>query len=238
MANAYFQFKQFVVYQDKCAMKVGTDGVLLGAWARVKGAREILDAGTGTGLIGLMVAQRNLTARVTAVELDAAAAEQARENMERSPFADRMTLAKADLRNYARVAPGKFDHIVCNPPYFVGSLLSPDKYRTQARHAVNLTPAELLEVARVCLKEQGGLSLILPFDAFDDWKRVAQEKEFSISRITRVYPKLHGAPKRVLLELVRGQVVTPEIEQLTIEMERHCYSREFKSLLKDFYLYL
>lgn len=237
MGNPFFRFKRFTVYHDKCAMKVGTDGVLLGAWAHVEGAREVLDAGAGTGLIGLMVAQRNLSARITAVELNATAAEQARENVIQSPFADRMTVIGDDFRHYARTVPGKFDHVVCNPPYFTASLPSPDEHRTLARHAVTLAPDELLESAGGCLKEKGRLSLILPEEALDHWKETAREKNLFIKKITWVHPRAGTPPKRVLLEFTKQEANPPNIGQLTIETERHRYTEEFIALLKDFYLY-
>lgn len=122
MPNPYFQFKQFVVFHDKCAMKVGTDGVLVGAWAQVDGARKVLDIGTGSGLIALMLAQRNPDAFVTAVDIDEAAVEQARENVARTPWSDRMEVERLDIRKAPEEWNGCFDAIVSNPPYFVESV--------------------------------------------------------------------------------------------------------------------
>ena len=126
MSNPYFQFKQFTVWHDKCAMKVGTDGVLLGAWTSVQGAHSILDVGTGTGLVALMLAQRSLpNTNIVALEIDEAAARQAKENIVRSPWKKQIEVVQADFRKYQ--SPEKFDVIVSNPPYFVDSLGCPDQ---------------------------------------------------------------------------------------------------------------
>ena len=133
MSNPYFQFKQFTVWHDKCAMKVGTDGVLLGAWTSVESAHRILDIGTGTGLVALMLVQRSLPdANIVALEIDEAAVGQARENIIRSPWKERVEVVQADFRKYR--SSDKFDVIVSNPPYFVDSLECPDRQRTAARH--------------------------------------------------------------------------------------------------------
>ena len=142
MSNPYFQFKQFTVWHDKCAMKVGTDGVLLGAWASVQNAHKILDVGTGTGLVALMLAQRSLPdADIIALEIDGAAAGQARENVTRSPWKERVEVVQTDFRDYQ--SSDKFDVIVSNPPYFVDSLECPDQQRNAARHNGSLTYEEL-----------------------------------------------------------------------------------------------
>src|SRR5574344_2567439 len=131
MSNSYFRFKQFSVFQERCAMKVGTDGVLLGAWAKVDAANRILDIGTGTGLVALMLAQRS-TAMITAVEIDEEAAIQAEENFCQSPWANRFEVVNSDITSYETDA--LFDVIVSNPPYFVDSLQCPDGQRSLARH--------------------------------------------------------------------------------------------------------
>ena len=140
MSNPYFQFKQFTVWHDKCAMKVGTDGVLLGAWASVQNAHKILDVGTGTGLVALMLAQRSLPdADIIALEIDEAAAGQARENVTRSPWKERVEVVQTDFRDYQ--SSDKFDVIVSNPPYFVDSLECPDQQRNAARHNGSSLPS-------------------------------------------------------------------------------------------------
>ena len=135
MANGYFQFKQFTVRQQHCAMKVGTDGTLLGAWAKASaGPCRVLDVGTGTGLIALMMAQRYPEALAVAIDIDEKAVFQAQENVTASPFADRIQVLEADVQTFADSE--KFDSIVCNPPFFEDSLVCPDPQRTEARHTV------------------------------------------------------------------------------------------------------
>ena len=254
MSNPYFRFKQFTVFHDKCAMKVGTDGVLLGAWTRVDNAAEVLDVGTGTGLVALMVAQRNPQARVVAIDLDGQAVEQAKENIGNSPFADRIAVELSDFRHYVQYCPKRFDLIVSNPPYFSDSLLPPDKGRAKARHSVSLTLDELLLSARNCLKDHGMLSLILPYDKNDELNRLCEKYAFHPKRKTVVYPLPNSEPKRLLIELALMPVVRDRLEErtgplerdrpeertgpesLVIESSRHCYTGEFGALVKDFYL--
>lgn len=160
MSNPYFQFKQFTVRHDKCAMKVGTDGVLLGAWAPVQNAKYILDVGAGSGLISLQLAQRNPWASITSIEIDPAAAAQAKENIQSSPWSDRMEVICSDFRDYH--AENKFDLIVSNPPYFVDALKCPDNQRCMARHTSELNYELLFGHSTHLLSEQGIISVIIP----------------------------------------------------------------------------
>ena len=160
MANSFFKFQQFTVRQEHCAMKVGTDGTLLGAWAN--GGRSVLDIGTGTGLIALMMAQRFPEARVTAIDIDQAACLQAHDNVAASPFASRIQIVQADVADY-EAEP--FDVIVSNPPYFVESLTCPDYQRTTARHTASLTYQTLMCSAFRLLSDEGRFSVIIPFDS-------------------------------------------------------------------------
>lgn len=157
-----FSFKKFTVRQDLCAMKVGTDGVLLGAWAR--GGNRILDVGTGTGLIALIMAQRCGECRVLAVDIDEGAVRQSVENVLASPFAARIEVRQAMVQQLLAQEVGRFDAVVCNPPFFISSLQAPDRRRTLARHAETLTYAELMQSADRLLDDNGELSVIVPFD--------------------------------------------------------------------------
>ncbi|MEE1233560.1 MAG: methyltransferase [Phocaeicola sp.] len=234
MPNPYFKFKQFTVYHDKCAMKVGTDGVLLGAWCAVAGARRVLDVGTGTGLIALMIAQRS-EARITALDVDAAAVEQARENCSASPWAERIDVEQADFCSYRSDA--LFDCIVSNPPYFVEDVHCPDKQRNMARHTAGLTFSSLLERVGVLLSDEGRFSVVLPTMAVADFVYQAMRHQLYLSRRTQVCTKLGVQPKRTLLEFSRVEKTCQE-SLLTIESEHHKYTPEFVELVKDFYLYL
>lgn len=232
MPNPCFSFKQFTVYHDRCAMKVGTDGVLLGAWADVARARDILDIGTGTGLISLMMAQR-CAARIRAVDIDADAVEQACENVDASPWKDRIEVELQDIRHFA---PGVlFDLIVSNPPYFVDSLKSPDGRRNTARHTDSLDFEALVAAAARLLHPEGVFSVIIPTDGRECFLRSAACHGLHLSRQTLVHTKCGAEPKRVLLSL-KFKVAECLADDLTIELSRHVYTEEYKALTKDFYL--
>lgn len=238
MSNPYFRFKQFTVFHDKCAMKVGTDGVLLGAWTSVENATDVLDVGTGTGLIALMVAQRNPLTKVVAIDVDAHAVGQAKENIGNSLFSDRITVESFDFRQFVQNTSKRFDLIVSNPPFFSNSLLPPDPQRAGARHSVSLTLDDLLFSAQGCLKNDGTLSLILPYDKSDELKCLCEKHTFYMKRKTIVYPLPDTEPKRLLTELTMQQTDHTEISSLIIENGRHQYTKDFSGLVSDFYIHL
>lgn len=238
MPNPFFQFKQFVVFHDKCAMKVGTDGVLVGAWAQVDGAARILDIGTGSGLIALMLAQRNPQAFVAAVDIDEAAVEQARENVARSPWADRMDVTRLDIRQAPEEWKGRFDAIVSNPPYFVESVKCPQAQRNTARHTDALDFEALLAKVAFLLSDEGCFSVILPAQAASDFVALALKEGLSLSRQMWVHSRAELPPKRVLMAFVKSSCLQTEIRHLAIETTHHVYTPEFKELVKSFYLAL
>lgn len=237
MANPYFQFKKFTVWHDRCAMKVGTDGVLLGAWADTNEAVRILDVGTGTGLIALMAAQRS-TASIDAIDIDEAACLQAEENVRHSPFAGRIRVLHASLETYRREAEHRYDLIVSNPPYFTGSLKCPDRQRTLARHTDSLPLGELVRDSGALLAPKGRLALILPYDQKDGLLKYCAEAGLFVSKETVVIPLPGASPKRYLAELSRVPVAAPFTTSLTIEIERHRYTPEFIRFVQPFYLHL
>ncbi len=232
--HAAFTFKHFAVEQDRCAMKVGTDGVLLGAWAQVAENAHILDIGTGTGLVALMLAQRYHTATLTAVEIAPEAAQQATENVENSPFSERIKVLCADARTLSDNE--KFDCIVCNPPYFDETLKSPDSARATARHNDLLTPQDLLQISTKLLKINGSLQLILPTATAKRFVDLAKTHVFALERATHIFPTPQSAEKRTLLHFCRGNRSEFVENSLVIELERHSYSDEYKRLTHDFYL--
>jgi len=238
MANPYFRFKQFTVFHDKCAMKVGTDGMLLGAWTDLNGTKIILDVGTGTGLIALMLAQRNPAALIEAIDIDPLAQEQAETNSRNSPFSDRISVKRASLQEFARLTGKRFDLIVSNPPYFSDSLMPADKQRAQTRHAVTLTLDDLLFFSRCCLAEGGRLSLILPYDRRDELKQWCVTHAFYLKRETFVHPTPSAERKRVLVELSTEPIECIATHSLIIEEKRHVYTSEFTHLVRDFYVHL
>ena len=233
MSNPYFAFKQFTVRHDRCAMKVGTDGVLLGAWADLSHSRRILDIGTGTGLIALMLAQRCMDARITAIDLDSAAVEQAQENIQASPWKDRIEALQQDICTYH--PNGTFDTIVSNPPYFIDSLKCPDGQRSTARHTDTLDADRLIGKVSELLTSDGRFSIILPAEQTEDLIRVSGEKGLHPSRQTWVITRPGLSPKRILMEF-RKIPVTLQPDELVIELERHVYSEEYIALTKEFYL--
>ncbi len=235
MANDYFKFKQFIVYQDKCAMKVGTDGVLLGAWAGVENADKVLDIGTGTGLIALMLAQRS-NATIDAVEIDPDACEQAQENINHSAWADRIHIIHQSFQDFSKATTTKYDLIVSNPPYFQNSLTAPRENRAKARHNTELQLTDILNGTLNCLSESGTLSLILPYVEGSLFIAKAAELGLYCVRKTNVLPKPGRKPKRLLLEFQKYQKPFTE-EHLVIELsKRHEYSEAYKNLTSDFYL--
>ena len=195
-----FAFKQCVVNQERAAMKVGTDGVLLGAWADILTDNTILDVGTGTGLIALMVAQRNPEAKITAIEPQEGAWMDAKENFAASPWRDRLRLCRQAMQQFVEQEDGYYDHIVCNPPFFNDSLRCPDYGRSVARHSDTLDFDDLIACSARLLRDNGRLSLIIPTDRYNDLMRSAGAV-FHLSRCTEVMTKKSAVSKRMLIEL-------------------------------------
>lgn len=218
-----FQFKQFTIAQELCAMKVGTDGVLLGAWAH--GGMHVLDAGTGTGIIALMMAQRFPEALVTAIDVDEGAVRQAQENVLQSPFSERIEVLGESLQQHE----GRYDSIISNPPFFMDSLKAPDAQRTMARHTTTLTYQELMQAAWRLLTDEGELSVVVPFDYRQRMEDEAVFVGFFPSRICAVKTTEKKAPKRYLLAFKKHPCPC-EKEELTIGSEA------YRQLTQDFYL--
>lgn len=227
-----FQFKQFTIHQDFCAMKVGTDAVLLGAWAN--GGDQILDIGTGTGVIALMMAQRFPDAQIMAIDIDEGAVRQAQTNVDASPFANRIRVMHSSLQNYSPFTnhpsqSTKFTSIVSNPPFFVDALKAPDHQRSVARHADTLSYAQLMQSASRLLVDDGELSVIIPFDYCRRMEEEATFAGFFPSRVCAVYTTEKKPPRRYLLAF-RKQPVFLQKEELIIG------SDSYRQLTQDFYL--
>ena len=225
MSNSYFRFKQFTIHQEQCAMKVGTDGTLLGAWAQ--GGERILDIGTGTGLIALMMAQRFPQSQVVGIDIDGLACEQALENVAASPFHDQVQVTHLSLQNYTDEL---FDSIVCNPPFFVHSLLSPDKQRTTARHAGSLTYVDLFQGVVRLLHEDGVFSAVIPLECRDAFDAEAILHGMCPVAECAVKTSLRKQPKRFLLSYRKKPSAHYVRDVLTIGSEAYV------DLMKDFYL--
>ncbi len=238
MANTWFRFKQFVIEQDQCAMKVGTDGVLLGAWADLKGVKKALDVGTGTGLIALMLAQRHPDCQIDAVEIEAKAAQQANENVASSPFAKNITIHHCSYQTFSAKHPDLYELIVSNPPFFNNSFQPNDKTRTLARHTDSLSYQELIQSSFKLLSPKGQLSVIVPYSEMVDFIKEAENIGLYPKRILKVFPTSSKPCKRVLVSLWKEKTIHVQQEDLVIEPnKRHEYSKEYIALLKDFYLH-
>jgi tRNA1Val (adenine37-N6)-methyltransferase len=218
-------------------MKVGVDSVMLGAWADVVQAKNILDVGTGCGLLALMLAQRNDNATITAIDIDENAALQAAENVQNSIWKNRIEVQNITLQQFANTTDKRFDLIICNPPFFVNSLQTPDKQRTTARHATDLTHEDLIFCAKKLLTEQGKLSLILPVKEAGNCLAIAELSALFCNRKTTVFPKPNAAPKRILLELGGIEAAIPHNDAITIlATNGKEFTPEYTELVKDFYL--
>jgi len=235
MPNPYFQFKQFTIHQEKCAMKVGTDGVLLGAWTDCSSAQRILDIGTGTGLIALMLAQRTV-APIDGLEIDEAAILQAKENVQNSPWADRINIVHNSFQDFYEEQTTCYDLIVSNPPYFENSLKSPSKGRTTARHTDSLSALEIIVGSKSLLTDNGQLCVILPINEGLDFLKKAEESGLYCQRKTAVIPRMGTAVKRLLLCFGLESSACQESELLIETDNRHSYSDQYKALTKDYYL--
>jgi tRNA1Val (adenine37-N6)-methyltransferase len=235
---APFYFKQFVIHQDRCAMKVGTDGVLLGAWAEVQGVNSVLDIGTGTGLIGIMLAQRAAHARIDCVEIDRSAYEQAAENIARSPWAERLQAIHAPVQEYAQQQPRQYDLIVSNPPFFSGGTFSAKGNRVNVRHTVKLPHGDLLSVARDLLAPQGRFSVILPYLEGLRFKELARNYNLYCTKSMEVLPKADKPVERLLLQFERQpRQLAGREERLVIQYDtRNDWTEEYIALTGAFYL--
>lgn len=232
MPNNYFRFKKFTIVQDGCAMKVGTDGCLLGGWFDCSESRNILDIGCGSGLIAIMAAQRS-NALVTGVEIDSEAAVQAEENVKNSPWAERIRIINSDFLEFNTEV--KFDTIVSNPPYFVNSLKCDKSSRTLARHSDSLSSCDFFAKCADVSTLTAKVSIIIPCDIIDEWRMAAMENGFHAGRITHIKTTPTKKPKRVLIEFVRHKTICKE-NTLVFENGRGEYSEEVKDILRDFYL--
>lgn len=234
-----FQFKQFTIQQDKCAMKVGTDGVLLGAWTPVdNNPYSILDIGSGTGLLALMMAQRTHAEQIDGVEIDEAAHEQAIENFEQSPWGDRLFCYHAGLEQFASEIEDEYDLIISNPPFYSEDYLTNDKQRDAARFQESLPFDLLIEAVEFYLSEKGIFSIIVPAKEEDRIIQLASEFHIYPFKVTRVRGNEKAEIKRSLIAFSRTLHDKIPLDELIIEKERHSYTPEFELLVKEFYLKL
>lgn len=233
-----FNFKQFTVHQDKCAMKIGTDGVLLGAWANPKNAFSILDIGSGSGIISLQMAQKTYAEVVDAIEIDADAFEQTVENFERSDWGDRLFCYHASLQEFTKeMEDEKYDFIISNPPFYNSTFKSGEisEKRAVARHTGSLSFDVLLSSTSNLLSEIGECAFIIPYGYEEEFLSIGKLVGLFPNKITRVKGTQDAPIKRSLLQL-SFKNTQPEISELVIEIDRHVYTPEYIDLVKDFYV--
>lgn len=232
-----FQFKQFAVEQNRCAMKIGTDGVLLGAWAPIdNNPFSILDIGTGTGIIALILAQRSGATQIDALEIDEDAYEQATDNFENSPWNDRLFCFHAALDEFIEEPEEEYDLIISNPPFYTEDYKSENQQRDLARFSDAMPFEELIEVADLLLSENGIFAVIIPFKEEERFIDLCAEVELFPVKATRVKGSPTTPIVRSLLAFKRYELSVLEADELIIEINRHEYTDEYIELTKDFYL--
>ncbi|WP_323637189.1 tRNA(1)(Val) (adenine(37)-N(6))-methyltransferase TrmN [Pectobacterium polaris] len=233
-----FTFKQFFVAHDRCAMKVGTDGILLGAWTPVSSGTRILDIGSGSGLLALMLAQRTESnVQIDAVELDSAASDQAKENIAASPWADRITVYAEDIVSFAETRSATYSLIISNPPYFPPGIACGSVQRDQARYTTLLTHDALLRCAHQLLMPEGLFCVVLPVLVAESFIPLAQQHNWHVHQQLRVSEQEDKPAHRALLALSRQERECLS-SSLAIRDAERCYSTDFQQLTKDFYLFM
>lgn len=230
-SSSLFRFKEFSVSQDKCAMKVGTDGVLLGAWAEAREGK-ILDIGTGTGLIALMLAQRTNTSFITGIEIDSQAAVQAKENVQASRWKDRLQIICQDIKLFS--SQEQYDEIISNPPFYQHSPSSSSESRNIARRTTPLFFENMVSFVQTHLSSNGVFEVILPAEAAEDFIFLCWQHDLFIKRHTQVYTKEGKASKRSLLSFTRT-IQEKRASNLYIMDRSGQLTREYSGMVKDFY---
>jgi tRNA1Val (adenine37-N6)-methyltransferase len=235
--NNYFEFKQFKIIQEKAAMKVNTDGVLLGSWTNTDGAGTVLDVGAGTGLISLMIAQRT-NAIITGIEIEKNAADEALQNVQNSKWSNRVFIQNISFQDFVKITQNKFDLIISNPPFFSNGIKNTNPHLSMARHNHLLPFAHIAAGAKRLLNENGKLSLILPFDQSKEFIEKASQNKLFLTRLTEVKPFPGKEPNRCLMEFMHEKQVLQKMQISVFDGPLNDYSEEFKALVSEFYLKL
>lgn len=244
MPNSYFQFKQFTIQQDRCAMKVTTDACLFGAWVanevknkKVK-VKNCLDIGAGTGLLSLMFAQKKEDAFIDAIEIDKETCNQAKENIDASPWKDRIIITNSDVKTFS--FQKKYDLIISNPPFYENELKSEDGKRNTALHSNELRLAVLLNTIKESLSSTGFFYLLLPYKRNDEIKKMLLEKEMVILKMILVRQSVNHDYFRIMLsgKLKSTELTETTIDEISLWNDQQKYTKEFIELLKDYYLNL
>ena len=231
-----FHFKKFSIDDNTAAMKIGTDAVLLGAWTPCGNETRILDIGTGSGILALMMAQRNNKTEIDAVEIDADAADLAQRNFQLSPWADYIHIYNDPIQKFESDIQTKYSLIISNPPFFTDSLKAPDIARNTARHNDTLPVKILLGITSKLLTGNGKAAFIIPADAFENWALEASNLFLFPSYITRVRSSLNHRPHRVMVVFTRDEKPETTVNELSIYSSKNIYTNEYRELTKEFYL--
>ncbi|GLR15443.1 tRNA1(Val) (adenine(37)-N6)-methyltransferase [Portibacter lacus] len=235
MSETHFRFKQFEVSQEQCAMKINTDGVLLGAWVDVAGKKKILDVGTGSGVIAMMLAQRSDAEHIVGVEIDDDSYVEAKENMSLCEWKDHLEAVHASVQDYSNNCDEEFDLIVSNPPFFSGGTLSATQEKTDVRHTTKLSHNDLLRAAYDLLSKDGDFAVVLPHLEGLRFVELAEQYRFYCSQITEVNSFPEKPIARLLLNFKKKSSTLVK-SNLSIRTTQDQYSDEYIALTKDFYL--
>jgi len=241
MPNPYFQFKQFTVYHDRCAMKVTTDSCFFGAWAAKKmensewRMENLLDIGTGTGLLSLMIAQKN-EINIDAVEIDKEASQQAKENVQASPWRNRIHVFNEDILSFQ--ADKKYDCITSNPPFYENELSSGVQKKNIAHHSEQLTISDVLRTIKTHLKEDGIFFLMYPFKREKEIEQLLQQNELYVVNSVILSQSVNHSPFRMIVKGTNRKTTAETSDAVSIWNEHQQYTKPFLDLLKDYYLYL
>jgi len=232
-----FRFKEFAVEQDQCAMKVGTDGILLGAWASTEKVQKVLDIGTGCGVVAIMIAQRAQSAEVHGIEIEAAAHQQATANMADSPWSANLKAIHKSIQDYAKLSREEYDLIVSNPPFFSGGTFSLNENRNNVRHTVKLAHGDLLSASRKLLSKNGKLCIILPLMEGLRLKELCESYRLYCTKITEIKSRPDKSTERLLMqfEKTEKEVVKEELVVYASPRSKK-YSAAYIELTKAYYL--
>jgi len=231
-----FHFKKFSIDDSNAAMKIGTDSVLLGAWTPCGDETRILDIGTGSGILALMMAQRNNKTVIEAIEIDSNAAELAQINVQLSPWPNQIYILNSSIQEFASKSQSKYSLIISNPPFFSDSLKAPDKARNIARHNDTLPIKDMLEATSKMLTDTGKAAFIIPADAFENWRIEASNLLLYPAFVTRVKSSPSHNPYRVMVVFTRDKMKDIIDNELPIYSSMNIYTNEYRELTKEFYL--
>tara|TARA_B110000046_G_scaffold123134_1_gene129691 strand:- start:610 stop:1323 length:714 start_codon:yes stop_codon:yes gene_type:complete len=235
MANSWFDFKQFRVEQENAAFKVGTDACLLGAWLKPKNVQHILDIGTGSGVIALMLAQKS-TALIDAIELDQLSSDQAADNFAKSSWTQRLQVSHIDFNDFVSKTNTKYDLIVCNPPFFAGSTKNKESRVRAARHEEHLCLESLLIYSYSLTNDTGQLALVMPYERLRQIEKECKKGKWFIDQKLSIRPKKERGFNRVIVLLSKNKNTKIDCEELTLHTDNHNYTKEAIQLFKPYYL--